>query len=129
MLFKNLHAKLEEEKAKASSIDGRRFNVRSKIKMEREAASLRRNSDREDRKKEARRRNNRGVFSEEEIREGEEAKRLFREEMSKKRVRETCARTNEAKFTAEPPPTKEVTSIIEEKESIQSTMEIPHDIK
>ncbi|CAM9890104.1 unnamed protein product [Ectocarpus sp. 6 AP-2014] len=85
MLFKNLHAKMAEDAQKASSIDGRRFSVRSRIKMEREAESLKRNLDKEDRKKKARKRNHGGVFSEEEIREGEEAKRQFIEEMEMKR--------------------------------------------
>ena len=85
MLFSEMYAKIEEKKARETSVDGRRFNVRSKIKMEREAALLMRNSEKEVRKKQAKRRNNRSVFSEEELREGEEARILFREEMSKKR--------------------------------------------
>lgn len=112
MLFKNLHAKLEEEKAKASSIDGRRFNVRSKIKMEREAAALTRNSEKEVRKKQARKRHHGSVFSEEELRAGEEAKKEFREEMARKRE------LKEVNASKEDSPTGDVTSIIEEKESV-----------
>lgn len=112
MLFKNLHAKIEEEKLKASSIDGRRFNVRSRIKMDREAASLKRKSEKEIRKKKARKRNHGGVFSEEELREGEEAKIQFREEMARKRELKEENASKEETYD------RDATSILEEKEIV-----------
>ena len=85
MLFGDLYARMEEKKKKSSSIDGRRFNVRSRSRMDREAAVINRSIAKDRRKKNARRKSHQGTFSDEEIREGEEAKKQFMEEMMKKR--------------------------------------------
>ena len=85
MLFSNLHAKLLEDEAKACPIDGRRFNRRSRIKMDREASAIRKAIDRADDKKKSKRKN-RGIFSAEELLQGQEEKKRFKEECVKKRA-------------------------------------------
>lgn len=85
MLFGSLHAKMMEQEKKASPIDGRTFNRRSRAKMNREVNAIAKTRKKAERRKESRRGLYNGVFSEEEIREGEIAKKQFQEDMRKKK--------------------------------------------
>ena len=85
MLFSNLHAKMEEKRAKECSVDGKSFNVRSRIRMDREAEVIKRSIAKDKKKQNSRKKSRQGMFSEEEIRAGEEGKKQFREEMRRKR--------------------------------------------
>lgn len=85
MLFGSLHAKMMEDEKKASPIDGRKFNRRSRAKMNREASAISNSIKKAEKKKVSRRGLYNGVFSEEEIRQGEEDKKRFQEEMKKKK--------------------------------------------
>ncbi len=69
MTLGKVHAKIEEEKKKIGRIDGRRFNSRSREKMEREIRAIRKTS-----KKMSRKNSNKsskhlvkGLFSAEEV--------------------------------------------------------------
>ena len=104
MLFSNLYAKMEEDKAKESSVDGRRFNVRSKIRMDREAEVIKRSIAKNKKKKNSRKKSRQGMFSEEEIRAGEEAKKQFREEMRRKRELKESKESKELEELEEPKP-------------------------
>lgn len=127
MLFSNLHAKMQEDAKKASPIDGRRFNIRSKIRMDREAAVIKRSIAKDKRKKNARRSHHQGMFSAEEIRDGEEAKKQFREDMLRKRESKELEELEELKelnepkemeFTEDASESQEVTSILDVKEVV-----------
>lgn len=85
MLFSNLYAKMEEDKKKANPIDGRRFNVRSRSRMDREALVIKRSIAKDRRKKNSRKKSHQGAFSAEEIKEYAEENRQFREDMTRKR--------------------------------------------
>lgn len=102
MLFSNLYAKIEENKKKSSPIDGRRFNVRSRKRMDREAAVIKRSIAKDIRKKNARRKSQQGTFSAEEIKEGEEAKKQFMDEMIKKRELKVIEELKEIKEPVKP---------------------------
>lgn len=84
MLFSDIHAKMLEDEKKACPVDGRSFNRRSHVKMNREAQAIKRSIERADRKRSFKR-SRRGVFSQEEILQGEEDRRTFREESEKNR--------------------------------------------
>ena len=84
MLFVDLYSKMCEDEKKASPIDGRRFNSRSRVRMDREAAVIKRSIAKQQRKRQTRRGPNK-MFSEEEIRAGEEEKIKFREEIARKK--------------------------------------------
>lgn len=84
MLFVDLYSKMCEDEKKACPIDGRRFNSRSRVRMDREAEVIKRSIAKQSRKRKARRGSNK-MFSEDEIRAGEEEKIKFREEMSRKK--------------------------------------------
>lgn len=80
MLFSDLHAKILEDENKASPVDGRRFNKRSRIRMEREVQVINRSIERASRKRTSRKNTHRGIFSEEDIKfEEEENSRNKRE--------------------------------------------------
>lgn len=85
MLFSNLHAKIMEDEKKASSIDGRRFNKRSRVRMDREVQVINRSIAKAKRKKSSRKNTFRGVFSEEEIQFANEEKEKFRLACAKKK--------------------------------------------
>lgn len=103
MLFNDIHAKRLEDEKKACPIDGRRFNRRSRIKMNREAQAIKKSIERADRKRNSKR-SRRGVFSAEEILQGEEDKRIFREESMKNRENREAEKCS----TKEEPVTKKV---------------------
>ena len=85
MTLSKLHAKLEEDKKKLDPVDGRRFNSRSRQKMEREIRVIRKSTRRLRRKSTATKHLHRGLFSKEEVDFANEEKRKFREEMSLKK--------------------------------------------
>lgn len=87
MLFSNLYAKLQEDEEKTSPVDGRGFNKRSRIKMNREAQTIIRSINKNSKKRKNGEGLKRGVFSEEDIEQGREAKKKFMEESIKKRSR------------------------------------------
>ena len=84
MMFNEIHEKILAEENKESSVDGRRFNRRSRLKMEREAQAIRKSIEKSKRKRSCKR-SRRGVFSEEEIQQGLEAKKIFRKEIENQR--------------------------------------------
>ncbi len=80
-LFFTLHARLQENELKASPVDGRKFNRRSQAKMNREARAVTRAINKSARARASKRALIRGAFTAEEVREGEEEKRRFKEQM------------------------------------------------
>lgn len=87
MTLSKVHAKIEEEKNKISCVDGRRFNSRSREKMEREIRAIRKNAKKVNRKTTSRRTKHlvRGLFSEEEVAFAKEEAKKFREESLRKK--------------------------------------------
>lgn len=85
MTLSKLHARLEEDKKKLDPVDGRRFNSRSRQKMEREIRVLRKSTRRLRRKSTATKHLHQGLFSKDEVDFANEEKRKFREEMSSKK--------------------------------------------
>ncbi|CAN0248094.1 unnamed protein product [Ectocarpus sp. 6 AP-2014] len=81
MTLSKVHAKIQEEKRKLNPVDGRRFNSRSREKMEREIRVLKRSTWKLAQKNAAARQSHKGVFSQEEIAFAEEEKKKFREQL------------------------------------------------
>lgn len=91
MTLSKVHAKMEEEKNKVGCVDGRRFNSRSREKMEREIRALRKNAKKIKRKNSSRRTKHlvKGLFSEEDVAfEKEEAKKFLEESLRKRENRD-----------------------------------------
>jgi len=81
MTLEKLHAKMQEAEHKSLNIDGRRFNKRSHIRMNREIRDINRAQTKMATRNHFMRTNNRGnMFSKEEIEFANEEKKKFREE-------------------------------------------------
>lgn len=87
MTLSKVHAKIEEEKSKIGCVDGRRFNSRSREKMEREIRAIRKTSKKIGRKNKNRSTKHlvKGLFSEEEVAFAKSEDKKFREESLRKR--------------------------------------------
>jgi len=81
MTLSKVHAKIQEEKRKLNPVDGRRFNSRSREKMEREIRVIKNSAWKLARKNAAMKQSHRGVFSQEEIAFAKEEKKQFREQL------------------------------------------------
>ena len=84
MTLSKVHAKIQEDRSKLHAIDGRRFNSRSREKMEREIRIIHKNTRKMRRKSMATKHLHNGIFSDEEVAFANEEKRKFRENCSKK---------------------------------------------
>lgn len=89
-LFK-VHAKIQEEKQKLNPVDARRFNSRSREKMEREIRVIRKSVKKLRRKSTATKHLHRGLFSAEEMAFSREADKKFREDHVTKRLKKKNA--------------------------------------
>lgn len=81
MTLSKVHAKIQEEKRKLNPVDGRRFNSRSREKMEREIRIIKKSAWRLAQKNAATKQSHRGVFSKEEIAFAKAEKIKFREQL------------------------------------------------
>ena len=94
MTLSKVHAKIQEEKRKLNPIDARRFNSRSREKMEREIRIIRKSAKKLKRKSTATKHLHRGIFSPEEVAYAKAENQKFREEcMSKKKQKQTSTST------------------------------------
>lgn len=84
MTLSKVHAKIQEDNSKLHAIDGRRFNSRSREKMEREIRIIHKSARKMRRKSMSTRQLRNGIFSDEEIAFANEEKKKFRENCSKK---------------------------------------------
>lgn len=85
MTLTKVYAKVQEEKKKLNPVDGRRFNSRSREKMEREIRVLRKSARKLIKKSTATKHLHRGIFSEEEVAFANEEKKKFRDALLKKK--------------------------------------------
>lgn len=83
MTLSKVHARIQEDKKKLNPVDGRRFNSRSREKMEREIQVIRKSIKKLIRKSTATKHLYQGIFSEEFTFASEENKKV-REESTKK---------------------------------------------
>lgn len=84
MLFSDLHAKLLENERKACTSDGRKFNKRSRVRMDREVEVINNFMSKSRKKKTHRKGMFRGMFSEEDLQfEAEENDRARLERLEK----------------------------------------------
>ncbi len=79
MTLTKVHAKIQEEKKKGQFVDARRFNSRSREKMEREIRVIRKQAKRLRRKSTATKHLHKGIFSEEEVAFAREENKRFLE--------------------------------------------------
>jgi len=86
MTLSKVHAKIQEEKQKLNPVDARRFNSRSREKMEREIRVIRKSAKKLRRKSTATKHLHKGLFSAEEVAFAQEEDRKFREEREVKRI-------------------------------------------
>lgn len=82
MTLSKLHARIQEDKKKLNPIDGRRFNSRSREKMEREIRVLKKSAKKLIRKSHAKKHLHKGLFSKEEVAFSNEMNQQFRDECS-----------------------------------------------
>ena len=81
MTLSKVHAKIQEDKRKLNPVDGRRFNSRSREKMEREIRLIKRSAWKIAQKNAAAKQSHRGVFSQEEIEFAEAENKKFRKQL------------------------------------------------
>ena len=81
MTLSKVHAKMQEDRKKLNPVDGRRFNSRSREKMEREIRIIKKNARKLAQKNAAAKQCHRGVFSKEEIAFAKAEKKKFREQL------------------------------------------------
>lgn len=86
MTLTKVHARIQEEKKKLNPIDGRRFNSRSREKMEREIRVIRKSAKKLIRKSTATKHLHKGIFSAEEVAFANEEKQKFREKLCLQRM-------------------------------------------
>jgi len=84
MTLSKVHAKIQKDNSKLHAIDGRRFNSRSREKMEREIRIIHKSARKMRRKSMATKHLHKGIFSDEEVAFANEEKKKFRENFSKK---------------------------------------------
>jgi len=89
MTLSKVHAKIQEDKKKLNPIDGRRFNSRSREKMEREIRVLRKSARKLIRKSTATKHLHNGIFSMEEVAFANEEKKKFRDALVKQREKKS----------------------------------------
>lgn len=85
MTLSKVHAKIKEDEKKLNPVDGRRFNSRSREKMEREIRVLRKSAKKLVRKSTATKHLHKGIFSAEEVEFANSEKQKFRDECLKRR--------------------------------------------
>ncbi|CAM9093145.1 unnamed protein product [Ectocarpus sp. 12 AP-2014] len=101
MTLSKLYAKIQEDKMKLNAVDGRRFNSRSREKMEREIRVIQRNAKKLQRKSNAKKRLYSGeFFSKDELAFAKEEREKFREETDAKMKRKTGLNMEEAMVDA-----------------------------
>lgn len=88
MTLSKVHAKIQEDKQKLNPVDARRFNSRSREKMEREIRVIRKSVKKSRRKSTATKHLHKGLFSAEEVAFAREEQRKFREECMTKMKKE-----------------------------------------
>ncbi|CAM9883602.1 unnamed protein product, partial [Ectocarpus fasciculatus] len=76
-----VHAKIQEDRRKLNPVDGRRFNSRSREKMEREIRIIKKSAWKLAQKNAATKQGHRGVFSKEEIAFAKAEKKKFEEQL------------------------------------------------
>ncbi|CAM9104968.1 unnamed protein product [Ectocarpus sp. 12 AP-2014] len=84
MTLSKVHAKIQEDKKKLNPIDGRRFNSRSREKMEREIRVLQKTARRLIRRSTATKHLHQGIFTQEEVAFEKEEDQKFREQLKRK---------------------------------------------
>ena len=94
-LFK-VHAKIQEEKKKLNPVDARRFNSRSREKMEREIRVIRKSVKKLRRKSTATKHLHKGLFSAEEMAFSREEDKKFREYHVTNRLKKENAEASSA---------------------------------
>lgn len=80
MTLSKVHAKIQEDKKKLNPVDARRFNLRSREKMEREIRVIRKSVKKLRRKSTATKHLHKGIFSADEVAFAREEQKKFREE-------------------------------------------------
>ena len=85
MTLSKVHAKIKEDERKLNPVDGRRFNSRSREKMEREIRVLKKTAKKLVRKSTATKHLHKGIFSAEEVAFANKEKQKFRDECAKRR--------------------------------------------
>ena len=86
MTLSKVYAKIQEDKKKLNPVDGRRFNSRSREKMEREIRVIRKSVKKSRRKSMATKHLHKGLFSAEEMAFNREEEKKFREECIAKKM-------------------------------------------
>ncbi|CAM9102299.1 unnamed protein product [Ectocarpus sp. 8 AP-2014] len=81
MTLSKVHAKIQEDKRKLNPVDGRRFNSRSREKMEREIRVIKKSAQKLALKNATTKHLHRGVFSQEEIAFEKEENKKFRDQL------------------------------------------------
>lgn len=87
MTLSKVHVKIQEEKQKLNPVDARRFNSRSREKMEREIRVIRKSVKNMRRKSTATKHLHKGIFSAEEVAFAREEQKKFREECVTNRMK------------------------------------------
>lgn len=91
MTLSKVHAKIQEDKQKLNPVDARRFNSRSREKMEREIRVIRKSVKKSRRKNTATKHLHMGLFSAEEMAYSREEEKKFREDHQSKRLKKQNA--------------------------------------
>lgn len=89
MTLSKMHAKMQEAKKKVNSVDARRFNSRSREKMEREIRAIKKSARTLERKSTKTKHLYKGMYSKEELDFANAEKVKFREECLSRRSIET----------------------------------------
>lgn len=89
MTLSKVYAKIQEDKKKLDPVDGRRFNSRSREKMEREIRAIRKTAQKLARKSTATKHLHRGIFSKEEVEFAKEENRKFKKQFEMKKKNDT----------------------------------------
>lgn len=89
MTLSKVHAKIQEDKKKNNPVDGRRFNSRSREKMEREIRVIRKTAQKLARKSTATKHLHRGIFFKEEVEFAREENKKFKEKLEMKKKKDT----------------------------------------
>lgn len=87
MTLSKVHAKIQEEKNKLNRVDARRFNSRSREKMEREIRVIQKSAKKLERKSTAKKHLHKGIFSAEEVAFAKVEDQKFRDKCMTKRSR------------------------------------------
>lgn len=85
MTLSKVYAKIQEDKKKLNPVDGRRFNSRSREKMEREIRVLQKSAKKHIRKSTATKHLYKGLLTQEELAFAKEEEKLFRDALQKQK--------------------------------------------